>query len=159
MLITGLPELDALSMATMSLSLLPTVALAAALCLASPALQARDINLGGHQEEPEKKEKPRHIVTLPTIELSLAREDGGWNHIRVDAWLTTRDDDTTEELDKMRSTIVRLTQDALPERDFQDYKAPRQGFRLVKQIIRQAADKSLGHPWKGEVMIKNMLAY
>lgn len=152
-------EMEILPMAATSLSWPLAAVLAVVLCLWAPAGQARDINLGGRQEEPEVKEKPRFIVALPTIELSVARDDGGWRHIHIDAWLTTHDDRTTEDLDKMRSTIVRLTEDALPDHDFEEYKSPRQGLRLIKEIIRRATDKSLGHPWKGEVMIKNFLAY
>ena len=150
---------ESLPMSATSFTLPVAVVLAAALCFASPAVQARDINLGGKQEEPEKKQKPRNIIELPTIDLSLAQEDGGWRHIHIDAWLTCRDEATSEDLDKLRSTIVRLTQDALPDHEFDEYRSPRGGIRLVKLIIRQVTEKSLGRPLKGDVMIKNFLAY
>lgn len=148
-------ETENLPMSARSLCLL----LAAVLAFAPPTVLARDINLGGRQEEPDKREKPRNIVELPTIELSLAQDDGGWRHIHIDAWLTCRDEATSEDLDKLRSTIVRLATDALPEHEFDEYRSPRGGIRLVKQIIRQVTEKSLGRPLKGDVMIKNFLAY
>ncbi|HIJ37834.1 MAG TPA: hypothetical protein HPP80_02960 [Rhodospirillaceae bacterium] len=134
-----------------------TAGLAVGICLSSP-VTAREIHLGGQTADPKILKQPNTVV-LPPIVLALPRDDGGWHHIRIDAWLTPSDEKTTAALEGIRTTIVKNASQDLPEAKFEDLRSARLGMKLAKQIIHDAAEEGLGRPWTGEVMIKTMLAY
>ncbi len=86
---------------------------------------AREIRLGGTSHVEEQKNPL--IVTLPTMELALPRNDGngGWRHIRIDAYLTVGDPVLGKELDGMKSSIVRhAVQETLPATGYARLKEP-----------------------------------
>ncbi len=62
-------------------------------------------------------------------------------------------------LEQQKTVISGKAKEAFPEESFEVLRAPREGSLLAKQTIRQAAEKALGHPWTGDVLIHNMLVY
>jgi len=122
---------------------------------------AREVRLGGSQSstQPAPKLAP-NIIELPTIEISIRKEDGGWRHIRIDAWLAPKDVAIARDMDGMKTSIVKRAQEDLPgSRGFDVLKSAREGNEAAKEVLHLAAEQSLGHPWEGEVLIRNMLVY
>jgi len=153
-----------LSLALTGKILLFAAALAAVLAGTMQPVLAREIRLGGTNAPggavPPPVKLPPNVVELPTITVALRKEDGGWNHIRIDAWLAPKDVTTARDMYEKKSTIVERSQDALPgNRGFTTLKSAREGNQAAKDVIREAAEKTLGHPWTGDVLIRNMLVY
>ena len=129
--------------------------------MGSPAF-AREIHLGGTDTDkgaPPPKLAP-NIVELPTIIASIRKEDGGWRHIRIDAWLAPKDIGTARAMDDKKTSIVMRSRDAFPgKRGFETLQSARDGNQAAKEVIHSAAEKTLGRPWTGDVLIRNMLVY
>lgn len=128
---------------------------------AAPAL-ARDINLGGTRIAPDHPTAhlAPNIVELPTIEVSIRKDDGGWRHIKIDAWLAPKDLATAHTMDGMKTSIVKKAGEDLPgNRGFDVLKSAHEGNQAAKEVLHDAAAQSLGHPWEGEVLIRNLLVY
>jgi hypothetical protein len=139
-----------------------------ALVVASLPLQpamARDVRLGGTDTTPEAPPPPPaklapNIVELPSIVVAIRKEDGGWHHIRIDAWLAPEDVSTAQDLDEKKSSIVKRSQEALPgARGFDVLRSAHEGNDAAKDVIHAAAERTLGRPWTGDVLIRNILVY
>ncbi len=134
--------------------------LALAGALPAGRAEAREIRLGGSSHTEEQKNPL--IVVLPTLELALPRNDGngGWRHIRIDAYLTVSDPALGKELDGMKSSIVRhAVRETLPATGYDRLKEPYGGSEAAKRAIHIAAQRALGHPWDGAVDIRTFEAY
>jgi hypothetical protein len=122
---------------------------------------AREVRLGGQEKStsPDKTDLPPNVVGLPTITLAIRREDGGWRHVTIDAWLVPKDVDTARSMDQMKSLIVRNLDKSLPKRSFELLQSANDGSNEAKKAIHEAAEISLGHPWTGDVLIRSLLVY
>jgi hypothetical protein len=125
--------------------------LLAALSLTPAA--AKDIKLGGQQ-----KLNPT-MIQLPTIAVVMRDEDGGWKHIKIDAWLAGTDVENAKELDRIKNIIMSKADREFPNRNYETLQSPGQGSIEAKRVIHAAVEAGLGREWKGEVLIKNMLVY
>src|SRR6516165_463541 len=85
--------------------------LLAALSLTPAA--AKDIKLGGQQ-----KLNPTMIV-LPTIAVVMRDEEGGWKHIKIDAWLAGTDIENAKELDRIKNIIMNKADREFPNRNYE----------------------------------------
>jgi len=140
------------------LSLLAAI-LTLGLSSASPA-QAKTINLGGKVKE---EKKGFLIIELPSMNLALPKKDdynGGWRHVRIDAYITPKDAETGMKLDGVKSSIVKhAEEETLPATGFDRLNTPYGGEEAAKKAIRIAAERALGHPFEGDVLIRTFLTY
>lgn len=127
--------------------------LLAALSLTPAA--AKDIKLGGQAQQ---KLAPT-MIALPTIAVVMRDEDGGWKHIKIDAWLAGTDLENAKELDRIKNIIMNKADREFPNRNYETLQSPGQGSVEAKRVIHAAVEAGLGHEWKGDVLIKNMLVY
>ncbi len=127
----------------------------------APSAEAREIHLGGTNSQSGAPSKlPPNIVELPSVVMLLRREDGGWRHIQIDAWLAPQDVPTAKDLDGMKTTVVQQIKEGLPgPRGFETLQSAREGSQAAKELIHAAAERSLGRAWSGEVLIRDMLVY
>jgi hypothetical protein len=125
----------------------------ALLALAPTSSRAKDVTLGGDKKE------PKNMVELPKISVVIQTEDGGWKHIVIDAWLAPKDISTVPELEKSKTAILKWVDHALPNHDFATLQSPEGGSAEAKKTIRAGTEATLGHPWKGDVLITTMLVY
>ena len=128
--------------------------LLSSLLVLSP-VSAKDIKLGGEQKD---KLAP-NIVVLPVIAVMIRTEDGGWKHIKIDAWLSGTDADNARKLDGLKHQIITKADHEIPNRNYETLQSPAQGTKEAKRIIHEAVEAGLGHEWKGEVLIHNMMVY
>ena len=127
------------------------VLLLAALSLTPVA--AKDIKLGGAQ-----KLNPT-MIQLPTIAVVMRDEDGGWKHIKIDAWLAGTDVENAKELDRIKNIIMSKADREFPNRNYETLRSADQGSVEAKHVIHAAVEAGLGHEWKGDVLIHSMLVY
>lgn len=131
--------------------------IAAALLLAAlplPPVYAKDIKLGGGQQK-----LPTNMIALPTIAVAIRGDDGGWKHIKIDAWLAGTDAENAKTLEALKNTIINRADRELPNRNFEVLQSAVQGSAEAKRVIHAAVEAGLGHEWKGDVLIRNMLVY
>jgi hypothetical protein len=124
--------------------------------LASSSGYAKDIKLGGEQK---LGKLPPNVIVLPTIAVMIRGEDGGWKHIKIDAWLAGTDEDNARKLDALKNFIKDRADREFPNRNFEILQSARQGSVEAKRVIHSAVEAGLGGEWKGDVLIKNMLVY
>lgn len=129
------------------------VLLLAALALTPAA--AKDIKLGGQAQE----NLAPNMIKLPTIAVVMRDDDGGWKHIKIDAWLAGTDVDNAKELDRLKNVIINKADREFPNRNYETLQSPGQGSTEAKRVIHAAVEAGLGHEWKGDVLIRNMLVY
>jgi hypothetical protein len=123
--------------------------------IAGAPADAKDIRLGG-----EKKERiPTNTIALPPISVAIRADDGGWRHIKIDAWLAGTDEENARALEKLKTTIMHKADREFPNRNFETLRSAGQGSNEAKKVIHAAVESELGGPWKGEVLIRNMLVY
>lgn len=143
--------------------LVRTAAILALLAVMAQPVSARDIRLGGTNKGPEEAEPsklPPNIVELPVIVVALPKGDGGWRHIRINAWLAPADSHTARDMEDKKSSIVKKARADFPgPRGFDTLKSPHEGPEAAKDILHAAAERSLGHPWDGDVLIQSMVVY
>jgi len=123
--------------------------------LAATPAAAKDIKLGGQAQQ---KLAPNMIV-LPTIAVVMRDEDGGWKHIKIDAWLAGTDIENAKELDRIKNIIMNKADREFPNRNYETLQSPGQGSVEAKRVIHAAVEAGLGHEWKGDVLIHSMLVY
>ena len=123
--------------------------------LAVTPAAAKDIRLGGQAQQ---KLAPNMIV-LPTIAVVMRDEDGGWKHIKIDAWLAGTDIENAKELDRIKNIIMNKADREFPNRNYETLQSPGQGSVEAKRVIHAAVEAGLGHEWKGDVLIHSMLVY
>ena len=123
--------------------------------LAMGPVSAKDIKLGGEQKD---KLAP-NIVVLPVIAVMIRTDDGGWKHIKIDAWLAGTDADNARKLDGLKHQIIIKADHEIPQRNYETLQSPDLGTKEAKRIIHAAVEAGLGHEWKGEVLIHNMMVY
>ncbi len=116
-------------------------------------VEAKDIKLGGGDKAHSL------VVELPTIAVAIRADDGGWKHIKIDAWLQSKDVATAKKLEAVKNTIIAKADREFPNHNFETLKSPQTGAQDAKRAIRAAAEASLGQKWDGEVLIHNMLIY
>jgi hypothetical protein len=127
---------------------------------ASSEAAAREVNLGGQRAPGEAAPQlPANIVELPPIIIAIRKTDGGWRHVRIDAWLAPKDTDTAESMDEMKSVITRSIQERIPKADFEALAAAHSGSALAKEVIHAAAEQGIGRSWSGDVLIRQLLVY
>ena len=128
------------------------------LLAAAPAqhVYAKDIKLGG---EPDKNKLPATMIALKRISVAIRGEDGSWKHIAIDVWLAGTSEVNAKELDLNKNIIIAKADHELPNRNFEILQSPVLGSAEAKKVIHAAVEASLGHEWKGQVLIKNMLVY
>jgi hypothetical protein len=124
--------------------------------LASSSVYAKDIKLGGEQKQGKL---PPTMIALPPIMVVIRTEDGGWKHIKIDAWLAGTDIDNAKRLDALKNTIRDKADREFPNRNFELLQSPVQGSAEAKKVIHAAVEAGLGKEWKGDVLIKDMLVY
>ncbi len=118
-------------------------------------VSAKDIKLGG-----EKKDKiPITMIALPTIAVMIRTEDGGWKHIKIDAWLAGTDVENAQALERLKHTIITRADHELPNRNYEVLQSPGRGSAEAKRVIHAAVEAGLGHEWNGDVLIHNMMVY
>lgn len=123
--------------------------------LAGP-VEAKDIKLGGEQNE---HKLPLNTIELPQIAVAIRTEDGGWRHIRISAWLAAKDASTARTIDRMKNSIVGKADRELPNHSFDTLLSPELGSVEAKKAIRIAVEATLGHPYNGDILIRNLLVY
>src|SRR5579859_1613100 len=123
--------------------------------LAATPAAAKDIKLGGQAQQ---KLAPTMIV-LPTIAVVMRDEEGGWKHIKIDAWLAGTDIENAKELDRIKNIIMNKADREFPNRNYETLQSPGQGSVEAKRVIHAAVEAGLGHEWKGDVLIHSMLVY
>jgi hypothetical protein len=123
--------------------------------LTATPVAAKDIRLGG---DATTKLAPNMIV-LPTIAVAIRTDDGGWKHIKIDAWLAGTDPDNAKALESLKNTIIGKADREFPNRNFETLQSAGQGSAEAKRVIHAAVEAGLGHEWKGDVLIRNMLVY
>lgn len=122
--------------------------------------EARDVRLGGSNGAEQAPKLPPNVVTLPIIIAAIPKGDGGWRHVRIDAWLAPSDVGTAEDMENLKASIVQKVRDGLPgPRGFDALKSPHEGPQVAKNMLHAAAESSLGHPWTGDVLIRSLMAY
>lgn len=133
--------------------------LALTLLLSATPVEAKTINLGGGKVE---KQKSVLFIELPSIEAALPKGDdnGGWRHVRIDAYITPKDVLTGTQLEAVKSSIVKhAAEETLPAAGYDKLKSPYGGEEAAKKALRIATDRALGHPWEGEISIRTFLTY
>jgi len=123
--------------------------------LAASPVAAKDIKLGGQAGS----KLPPTMIVLPTIAVAIRTDDGGWKHIKIDTWLAGTDADNAKRLESLKNVIIGKADREFPNRNFETLQSPDQGSAEAKRVIHAAVEASLGHEWKGEVLIKNMMVY
>ena len=124
-----------------------------ALLAALPA-GAKEIRLGG-----EDKSLPKNTVLLPTIAVAIRTEDGGWKHIKIDAWLQAKDVRTAKTMESMKNTIIAKVDRELPNHDWAILSSAKDGSDEAKRAIASAVEMTIGRAYTGDVLIRNMLVY
>ncbi len=127
-------------------------------CLMAMPAAARDVRLGGQTTGPNQV-LPPDTVKLPTIDAAIRRDDGGWHHVTIDAWLAAGDPVTAKRLEELKTAIADKVKEVIPEQPFEQLRSAHGGSTYAKKIISQATEQSLGHPWQGDVLIRELLAY
>ncbi|PKU23545.1 hypothetical protein [Telmatospirillum siberiense] len=146
-------------------ALLHVLALAVIIVLSFHPADAKDIRLGGTNASPAPPPPPPaklapNIIELPIIVIAIRKEDGGWHHIRINAWLAPKDVATAHDMDDKKTAIVRRSKDAFPgTRGFEALQSARDGDQIAKEVIHAAAEHTIGRPWTGDVLIRNILIY
>jgi hypothetical protein len=135
-------------------SILILIAAAFTLVLAAQPAGAKDIRLGGTDEK-----LPKNIVQLPTIAVAMRTEDGGWRHIKIDAWLAAKDVRTAKAMESVKNTIIAKADRELPNHDFATLQSAELGSNEAKKVIVAAVEATIGREYKGEVLIRSMLVY
>lgn len=125
---------------------------------------AKDIRLGGTNATPGAPSPPvklaPNIIELPAIIVAIRKEDGGWHHIRINAWLAPEDVSTARDMDEKKTAIVKRSKDAFPgARGFEALQSAQDGDQIAKDVIHAAAERTLGRAWTGDVLIRNILVY
>jgi len=115
---------------------------------------AKDIRLGGTDDK-----LPKTMVVLPTIAVAIRAEDGGWKHIKIDAWLQAKDVRTAKTMENMKNTIIAKADRELPNHDFAILMSAENGSNEAKKAIAAAVEMTIGRAYTGEVLIRNMLVY
>lgn len=131
------------------------------LSAASPTApaEAKTIRLGG---EEKNKMNAFRIIELPSINVALPKNDdhNGWRHVRIDAYIMPKDDLTGQQLDSVKSSIVKhAVEETVPATGYDKLHTPYGGEEAAKKAIRIAAERALGHPFEGEIEIKTFLSY
>jgi hypothetical protein len=145
--------------------LLSAATVIALLAGATQPAAAKDVRLGGTSSVPGAPVQPPpklapNIVELPTIVVAIRKDDGGWHHVRIDAWLAPKDIATAQDMDDRKASIVRKSKETLPgARGFDVLKSAHDGNQVAKDVIHTAAERSIGRPWTGDVLIRNMVVY
>ena len=124
--------------------------------LASSSVYAKDIKLGGDQKQAKL---PPNMIALPTIAVAIRGEDGGWKHIKIDAWLAGTDPENAKRLETLKTVIIAKADREFPNRNFEILQSAGQGSAEAKKVIHAAVEAGLGGEWKGDVLIRNMLVY
>ncbi len=124
--------------------------------LASSCVYAKDIKLGGEQK---LGKLPPNMIVLPPIMVMIRGDDGGWKHIKIDAWLAGTDIDNAKKLESLKNTIKDKADREFPNRNFEVLQSAGQGSAEAKKVIHAAVEAGLGGEWKGDVLIRNMLVY
>lgn len=122
----------------------------------SSSVYAKDIKLGGDQKQGKL---PPNMIALPPIMVVIRGEDGGWKHIKIDAWLAGTDLDNAKRLDALKNIIRDKADREFPNRNFEILQSAGQGSAEAKKVIHAAVEAGLGGEWKGDVLIRNMLVY
>jgi hypothetical protein len=125
------------------------------IALAASPVAAKDIKLGGQAGN----KLPPTMIVLPTIAVAIRTEDGGWKHVKIDTWLAGTDVENAKQLESLKNVIIGKADREIPNRNFETLQSPGQGSAEAKRVIHAAVEASLGHEWKGEVLIKNMMVY
>jgi hypothetical protein len=115
---------------------------------------AKDIRLGG-----EDKSLPKNMVVLPTIAVAMRTDDGGWKHIKIDAWLAAKDQRTAKTMESMKNTIIAKADRELPNHDWAVLASAKDGSDEAKRAIAIAVEATIGRAYTGDVLIRNMLVY
>jgi len=131
------------------------LALTCTLFLTGIPASAKEVNLGGQKTE----KLPANVIALATIAVAMRRDDGGWNNIKIDAWLASKDPDTAQKLEVAKNAIIARVDRELPNRPYETLQSPELGSVEAKKAIRRAVEAILGHAWNGEVLIHNMMVY
>ena len=118
--------------------------------------RSKDIKLGGDQKQGKL---PPNMIALPSILVAIRGEDGGWRHIKIDAWLAGTDEDNAKRLEALKNTIRDKADREFPNRNFEILQSAGQGSAEAKKVIHGAVEAGLGKEWKGDVLIRNMLVY
>jgi len=124
--------------------------------LASSSVYAKDIKLGGEQKEGKL---PPNFIALPPIMVMMRTDDGGWKHLKINAWLAGTDLDNARKLEALKNTIKDKADREFPNRNFEILQSAGQGSSEAKKVIHAAVEAGLGQEWKGDVLIKDMLVY
>lgn len=124
--------------------------------LASSSVYAKDIKLGGDQKQGKL---PPNMIVLPPIMVMIRTDDGGWKHIKINAWLAGTDVDNAKRLEALKTLIKDKADRELPNRNFEILQSAAQGSTEAKKVIHAAVEAGLGKEWKGDVLIKDMLVY
>ena len=125
----------------------------------SAPTEAKTINLGGKSKD---KMSAFRIIELPSINVAMPKGDvnNGWRHIRIDAYIMPKDEQTGLMLDGVKSSIVKhATEETVPATGYDKLHSPYGGEEAAKKAIRIAAERALGHPFEGEIEIKTFLSY
>jgi len=126
-----------------------------ALAVTAAPVAAKDIRLGGSTDE----KLPKNIVQLPPIAVAIRTDDGGWKHIRIDAWLEAKDTRTAKTMENMKNTIIAKADRELPNHDFAVLQSAELGSTEAKKAIVAAIEATIGREYKGDVLIRSMLVY
>jgi len=100
-----------------------------------------------------------NMVTLPTIAVAIKTDDGGWHHVKIDAYLDAKNPRAAKILHGFENMIRDKADKEIPNHSFETLRSPELGSIEAKKCILVAVEESLGHPFTGEVLIRNMLVY
>lgn len=156
---------SSLDLSSSGRALLSVAAAIMVLCGNLQSAVAKDIRLGGTNSAPGAPVQAPptlapNIVELPTIIAAIRKDDGGWHHVRIDAWLAPTDVATAQHMDEMKSSIVKRSKEALPgPHGFEVLQSAHDGNQAAKDVIHAAAERTIGRPWTGDVLIRNIMVY